>query len=114
VQKEFDKLIANKDEEISHLRNHSQNLITHIKKLKGEKKSQQETLKKLTSKESLIDKKTMTDLDEKTMTDLVEIKKSLGVKNQNVEKRIDTIPNKILSTNISLEVSKDEISKNKM
>jgi hypothetical protein len=39
VQKEFDKVIADKDEEISHLKNHSQNLIAHIKKLKGEKKS---------------------------------------------------------------------------
>ena len=40
MQKEIDKIIIDKNEEISHLKNHSQNLITQIKKLKGEKKSQ--------------------------------------------------------------------------
>jgi hypothetical protein len=43
MQKEIDKIITDKNEEISGLKNHSQNLIAHIKKLKGEEKSQQET-----------------------------------------------------------------------
>jgi hypothetical protein len=34
MQKEFDKIIVDKDKEISHLKNHSQNLIAQIKKLK--------------------------------------------------------------------------------
>jgi hypothetical protein len=40
MQKEIDKIITNKNEEISHLKNHNQNLIAQIKKLKCEKKSQ--------------------------------------------------------------------------
>jgi cell division protein FtsB len=57
MQKEFDKVVTDKDKEISHLKNHSQNLITQIKKLKSEKKSQQEMLEQLTNKESMIIKK---------------------------------------------------------
>jgi hypothetical protein len=45
------------------------------------------------------------------MIDPVEIEKSLAVKTQTVEKGINTVPNEILSTNISSEVSKDEVSK---
>jgi hypothetical protein len=82
VQKEFDKVVADKDEEISLLKNHSQNLIAQIKKLKGEKKSQQETLKQLTSKKLLIDKE--------TMIDPIEIKKSSAVKIQVAEKGTNT------------------------
>ena len=37
-QKEVEKIVASKDEEITHLKNHSQDLIAHIKKLKREKK----------------------------------------------------------------------------
>jgi hypothetical protein len=48
------------------------------------------------------------------MTNSIEIKKSLTVKTQTMEKRTNTDPNKTLSTNVSLEVSKDEVSKNKI
>jgi hypothetical protein len=84
VQKEFDKVIVDKDEEISCLKNHSQNLIAQIKKLKGKKKSQQETLKQLTNKKSLIDKE--------TMSDPIEIKKSSAVKIQVAEKGTNIDP----------------------
>ena len=72
MQKEIDKIIIDKNEEFSRLENHNQNLIAQIKKLKGEKKSQQESLKQLTNKNSLI--------DQETMTDPIEIKKSSAVK----------------------------------
>jgi hypothetical protein len=45
MQKEIDKIITDKNEEISRLKNHSQNLIAQIKKLKGEKKSQPRIVK---------------------------------------------------------------------
>jgi hypothetical protein len=63
MQKKIDKIITdkNKEIEISRLKNHILNLITHIKKLKGEKKSQQEKLTTLTNNISLIDKETMID-----------------------------------------------------
>jgi hypothetical protein len=48
------------------------------------------------------------------MTILVEIKKSLTIKTQTMEKGVNTVPNEILSTNISSEVSKDKVSKIKM
>jgi hypothetical protein len=47
MQDLLDKVVANKDEEISRLRNHIQSLIAQIEKLKNEKKSQQEKLKQL-------------------------------------------------------------------
>ena len=59
MQKDFDKVVANKDKEISHLKNHSQSLIPQIKKLKSGKKSEQEKVEVLTSKKSTIDKETM-------------------------------------------------------
>jgi hypothetical protein len=59
-------------------------LIAQIKRLKGEKKSHQETLKQLTNKKSLIDKE--------TMTDPIEIKKSSAVKIQVAEKGTNTSP----------------------
>jgi hypothetical protein len=37
MQKEFDKVVVDKDKEISCLKNHSQNLIIDVKKLKSEK-----------------------------------------------------------------------------
>ena len=40
-QKEVEKIVASKDEEINHLKNHSQELITHIKKLKRKKRLQE-------------------------------------------------------------------------
>ena len=36
-KKEVEKIVASKDEEITRLKNHSQDLIAHIKKLKREK-----------------------------------------------------------------------------
>jgi prefoldin subunit 5 len=82
IQKEIDKIITDKNEEISHLKNHIQNLIAQIKKLKGEKNSQTKTLKQLTSKNSLIDKE--------TLIDPIEIKKSSVVKIQVAEKETKT------------------------
>jgi hypothetical protein len=61
MQKFFDEVVIDKDEDISRLNKHSQSLITQIKRLENEKKSQQEMLKQLTNKESLIDKERMTD-----------------------------------------------------
>jgi len=71
MEKELDEIITDKNEEISRLKSHSQNLIAQIKKLKGEK-LQQETLKQLVRKKSTIDKE--------TMNDPIEVKKSSTVK----------------------------------
>jgi hypothetical protein len=90
MQKEIDKIITDKNEEISRLKNQSQNLIAQIKKLKGEKKSQKETLKKLTNKKSLIDRE--------TMIDLIEIKKSSAVKIKVAEKGTNTSPVEVKTT----------------
>ena len=62
IQEEFDKIISNKDKEVFLLKNHSQSLIAQIKKLKYEKKSQQEMLKKLIIKETMVNKETMTEI----------------------------------------------------
>ena len=107
--KKIDKFIAGKDEEICHLKNHSQNLIAQINKLKSEKKSQQDMLEQLTNKESTINKE--------TMTNPIEIEKLSHAKIQTFEKGTNTDPidikNKkdayieILSTNESPEISKD-------
>ena len=51
ANQDLKKKLLEKDEEICRLKNQGENLITYIKKLKGEKKSQQETSKKLASKE---------------------------------------------------------------
>jgi hypothetical protein len=77
MQKEIDKIIIDKNEEISRLKNHSQNLIAQIKRLKGEKKLHQETSTQLANKKSLIDKE--------TMTDPIKMKKSSVVKIQVME-----------------------------
>ena len=60
-QEEFDKVVANKEEEIFHLKNHNQILITEIKKLKnktqGDKKlekANQDFEKKLFEKDDEI------------------------------------------------------------
>jgi hypothetical protein len=90
MQKEIDKVIIDKNEEIYCLKNHSQNLIAQIKKLKGEKKSQQEMLKQLMNKKSLIDKE--------TMIYPTEIKKSSAVQIQVVEKGTSTNPVEVKST----------------
>ena len=54
MQKEFDKVITDKNEEVSLLRNHSQNLIAQIKKFKGEKSSQKINVK-ATYQQEIID-----------------------------------------------------------
>ena len=46
-QKEVQKIVASKDEEITSLKNHSQDLIAQIKKLKREKRSQEEIQEKI-------------------------------------------------------------------
>jgi hypothetical protein len=105
MQKEFDKVIIDKDDEISHLGNYNKTLLTKIKKLMNENKLQQEALKKLNIKESLI--------DIETTTDSVEEKNSSDVKTHTMEET-NTNTNEILSTNISSKGSKDEVSKNNM
>ena len=50
-QKEVEKIVASKDEEIAHLKNHSQDLIAQIKKLKREKRLPEETEDKFHQKE---------------------------------------------------------------
>jgi predicted RNase H-like nuclease (RuvC/YqgF family) len=77
-QKEFDKVVANKEEEISRLKNHNQSLVAQIKKMKNEKRSYKEKLEQLTSEEAMIDKE--------TMTEPVEIEKLLVKKIQISEK----------------------------
>ena len=57
----INKKLSSKDDEISRLRNHNKTLITEMKKLKKQKKLQQETIKQLTGKESIINKDPMTD-----------------------------------------------------
>ena len=49
MYKEVERVIPEKDKDISCLKNHSQNLIAHISKLKMEK-SQMKKLEELTSK----------------------------------------------------------------
>ena len=50
-QKEVEKIVASKDEEITRLKNHSQDLIAQIKKLKREKRSQEESQEEFHQKE---------------------------------------------------------------
>ena len=50
-QKEVEKIVASKDEEITRLKNHSQDLITQIKKLKREKILQEQIQEKFHQKE---------------------------------------------------------------
>ena len=50
-QKEVEKIVTSKDEEITCLKNHSQDLIAQIKKLKREKSSQEEIQEELHQKE---------------------------------------------------------------
>jgi hypothetical protein len=56
-----------------HLRNHSQSLITQIKKLKNKKRCNNKKLEQLINKDSLIDKETMTDLVELGISSDVEV-----------------------------------------
>ena len=49
--KEDEKIVIDKDEEITHLKNHSQDLIAQIKILKREKRSQEEIQEKFHQKE---------------------------------------------------------------
>jgi hypothetical protein len=95
-QEEFDKVVANKEEEICRLKNHNQSLVAQIKKLKNEKRSHKEKLEQLTSKEAMTDKE--------TMTEPVEIEKLPVKKIQTSEKgtKIDLVE--------SLEASKVEES----
>jgi hypothetical protein len=80
--KKSDKFIIDKDAEISRLKNHNQSLVTLIKKLKNEKKSQKERLEQFYSKE------TMT--SEETILEPIEIKKLPIKKIQTSEKGINT------------------------
>jgi hypothetical protein len=50
-------------------------------------------------------------IDKEAKTEPIEIEKSLAIKTQTMEKGINIVPNKILSTNISSEASKDEVSR---
>lgn len=77
-----------------------------MKKLKKEKKLEKEMLKEFVCKESLIAKE--------KMFDFVSIQKSSTIKTQTMEKGTITNPRKNLSTNISSEVLKDEVSKIKL
>lgn len=81
-EQNFKKNLLEKDEEISHPRNHSQNLLSQIKKLKNEMKTQQKKLEQLVNEESLIDKE--------TIMDPVELEKFLEVKVQTIDKEIVT------------------------
>ena len=45
--KQVENIVASKDDEITHLKNHSQDLIAYIKKLKREKRSQEEIQEKI-------------------------------------------------------------------
>ena len=51
-QKEVEKIVASKDEEITCLKNHSQDLIAQIKKLKRENRSQEESQEEFHQKEA--------------------------------------------------------------
>ena len=50
-QKEVEKIVASKNEEITRLKNHSQDLIAQIKKLKRVKRSQEEIQEEFYQKE---------------------------------------------------------------
>ena len=51
MQKEVDKIIVDKNEEVSCLKDHSEKLLTQIKKLKNDKKSLKNKLEELITKE---------------------------------------------------------------
>jgi hypothetical protein len=82
IQKECDKIIIDKDAEICRLKNHNQSLVTQIKKLKNEKKSQKERLEQFYSKEAMT--------SEETILEPIEIKKLPVKKIQTSEKGINT------------------------
>jgi hypothetical protein len=50
IQKDFDKIVIDKDAKICRLKNHNQSLVAQIKKLKNEKKSQKEKLEQFAVK----------------------------------------------------------------
>jgi hypothetical protein len=81
IQKECDKIIIDKDAEICRLKNHNQSLVTQIKKLKNEKKSQKERLEQFYSKEAMT--------SEETILEPIEIKKLPVKKIQTLEKGIN-------------------------
>ena len=49
--------LLEKEEENGHLRNHNQDLVEHIKKLKDDAKSQEETFKKIQNDNKLLENK---------------------------------------------------------
>ena len=65
MQKDIANIIIGKDEEIFGLRNHNQILLDQINNLKGYKKLLLKILLQLISKESRVNKETMTELDAK-------------------------------------------------
>jgi hypothetical protein len=77
IQKECDKIIIDKDVEICCLKNHNQSLVTQIKKLKNENKSQKEMLEQFYCKEAMT--------SEETILEPIEIKKLLVKKIQTSE-----------------------------
>ena len=48
MQNEIDKIIVDRNEEVLRLKNHSEKLLTQIKKLKNDKKSLKDKLEQLT------------------------------------------------------------------
>jgi hypothetical protein len=77
MQKEVEKVIVDKDEEIYCLKSHNQSLVAQMK-LKNKSKSQKGMLEQLIGKESLI--------NEETMTEPMELEKPSDVKIQVMEK----------------------------
>jgi hypothetical protein len=71
-----------KDEEICRLKIHNQSLLTHIKKIKSDKKTIEDKLEQLIDKELLVDKE--------TMTEPMELHKFSNRKNLMVDKAINT------------------------
>jgi hypothetical protein len=80
LRKKFDKELSEKDEENSHLKNYNQSLLAQIKRLKNEKKSQQEKLEQFTSNDSMV--------DQETITDPIDIEKLSDINIQTLEKEL--------------------------
>jgi len=101
MRKEVEKIVANKDDELTRLRSHNKDLLIQIRKLKNDKKALQETREQSNNKESQIDKE--------TMAKLVEIMPSSEVQIETSEKKTDTVLSNIILNNKSPEVSKNEV-----
>ncbi len=114
MQKEVEKFVTDKDEELTRLRNHNHSLLTQIKKRKNGNKSLQEKVDQLTNKKSKVDKETMTETAEIVTLSNVQIhtsEKGTSTDLIDVPVRENTCIKRV-SSNQSVKEQKVEVSTN--